>query len=144
MTKNEALNKVEEILEEAKVGILATTGNDGRPHMRWMTPAIVRGRSNVIFTVTAPHFPKVIDLEAHPDVEWMIQTPALDKIVNLKGKMNILDNPTIKAEILEDIGNRLSMFWKVNEKMEFLVLETVIEEVTYFCPMKGNKETVIF
>lgn len=145
MTKHELMYKVEQILETTHAGILATLDQDGKPRMRWMTPAIVKGRADALFAVTSPDFHKVAQLEAHPDVEWMIQTQALDQIVNLKGKINVLDNPSIRSEVMEYLGKQLTVFWRVNtEKTDFLVLETVIEEATFFRPMKGEKETVTF
>jgi len=145
VTQLEIMCKLEEILEEVKAGILVTIDANGRPHMRWMTPSCIKDRPNTIFTVTSPQFPKVEDLNIHPYGEWMIQTRSLNQIVNLRGKVNLLNQPSLKSELLENIGDRLTMFWKVNEnKMDFLVLETVIEEGIYFEPMKGIKEKVFF
>lgn len=145
MTKHEVMYKVEQILETTHAGILATLDQDGKPRMRWMTPAILRERAGVLFAVTSPDFEKVMQLETHPEVEWMIQTRALDQIVNLRGKMNLLDNPSIRSEVMEHLGKQLTVFWRVNpEKTDFIVLETVIEEATFFRPMKGYKETVHF
>ena len=145
MTKHELMYKVEQILETTRAGILATLDQDGKPRMRWMTPAILKGRADVLFAVTSPDFHKVAQLEARPEVEWMIQTRDLDQIINLKGKMNVLDNPSIRSEVMESLGKQLTVFWRVHtEKTDFLVLETVIEEATFFRPMKGEKETVYF
>jgi uncharacterized pyridoxamine 5'-phosphate oxidase family protein len=53
--------------------------------------------------------------------------------------------PIIKSEVMEHLAKRLTVFWKVNtEKTDFIVLETIIKEATYFQPMKGHKETVQF
>jgi general stress protein 26 len=145
MNQNELMYKVEQILNDSNAGILATIDKDGTPRVRWMTPAILKGRLNALFAVTSPEFEKVVQLDSRPEVEWMIQTRALDQIVNLRGKINILDNPSIRSEVMEHLGRKLRVFWKVNtETTEFLVLETVIEEATFFRPMKGYKETVHF
>jgi general stress protein 26 len=145
MNQHEIMYKVERILEDAKAGVLATIDKNGNPRMRWMTPTTLKGRPNVLFAVTAPDFGKVVQLDAHPEVEWMIQTRALDQIVNLRGKINILDNPAIKSEVMEHLAKRLTVFWNVNtEKTDFIVLETIINEATYFQPMKRHKETVQF
>jgi pyridoxamine 5'-phosphate oxidase len=75
----------------------------------------------------------------------MIQSRSLNQVITLNGKTNILDNPSIKSEILESVGDRLTMFWKLNEDlMEFVVLETVIEEAEYYQPMKGMAQHVEF
>ena len=45
----------------------------------------------------------------------MIQSKALDRIINIKGFINIIDNPSMKTEILQTIGKRLNVvIWKVN------------------------------
>ncbi len=145
MNQHEIMYKIEQLLEDSKTGILATVDKKGNPRMRWMTPTILKGRPNVLFAVTSPDFVKVVQLGIHPEVEWMIQTRSLNEVVNLRGKINILDNPAIKSEVMEHLAKRLTVFWRVNiEKTDFIVLETIIEEVTYFQPMKGHKETVHF
>ena len=144
MNVHEIMNKISSILEDAKAGVLATVDTSGRPHMRWMTPTLVQGRPGTIFAVTSPQFAKAIHLASHPEAEWMLQTRSLDEIVNIKCRINILDNPSIKAEILEAVGKKLTVFWKVNNTMDFIILETVIEEATYLSPMKGIREVVYF
>lgn len=145
MKIQEMMEKIEFILEDAKAGILATSDKDGRPHMRWMTPAVLKEWPQTIFAVTSPHFHKIIQLSSGNKVEWMLQTRALDQIVNIKGVINVLDNPSLKAQIMEAIGKKLTVFWNINnEKTDFIVLETIIEEAAYFAPMKGIKETLNF
>jgi hypothetical protein len=56
--------------------------------------------------------------------------------------VNVVDNPSLKSEVLESIGKRLEVFWRVNRKTEFLVLETVITEATFFRPLERKKEIV--
>ncbi len=145
MNTHDIMYKVEQILEDAHTGVLATIDEYGNPRMRWMTPAVVKGRPGVLFAVTSPDFHKVVQLNACADVEWMIQTRALDQIVNLRGKINVLDNPSIRTEVMEHLARQLTVFWRVNtENTDFIVLETILEEATYFRPMKGYKETVHF
>lgn len=145
MNQNEMMYKVEQILESARAAVLATIDEQGNPRMRWMTPAVVRGRSGALFAVTSPDFQKIVELNKHAEVQWMIQTRALDQLVNLKGKINVLDNPSIRSEVMEHLAKQLTVFWRVNtESTDFIVLETIIEEATYFRPMKGYKETVTF
>jgi hypothetical protein len=44
----------------------------------------------------------------------------------------------MKAEVMEGIGRRLNVFWRVNkDPSKLVVLETVIEEAEYFEPMKS-------
>ncbi len=145
MNSHEVMYKVEQILENSRAGVLATLDKQGNPRMRWMTPSVVRGRPGFLFAVTSPDFEKVVELDVHADVQWMIQTRALDQVVNLKGTMTVLDSPSIRSEVMEHIAKRLTVFWRVNtEHTDFIVLETHIEKATYFRPMQNYKETVRF
>ena len=75
----------------------------------------------------------------------MIQTCDLKEIVKIHGTVNIIDNPATKSELLEILGPRLAMFWKINaDTEEFVILETVIQMAEYYKPMNGIVETVIF
>jgi general stress protein 26 len=145
MNQTELMDKVEQILDDSKTGVLATVDGDGCPHMRWMTPKTLRGRPGALFAVTSPGSAKALHLESNPHVQWMIPTRSLAQIVLLRGRVNIIDNPSLKSEIVENLGKRLGMFWKINPHgQDFVVIETVIEEATLFLPMKGEKTTVKF
>lgn len=145
MNQQALMHALEQILDDSKTGILATVDSDGKPRLRWMTPVLLKDRVGVIFAVTSPHFLKTAQITEHPDAAWMIQTRSLSRIVTLQGKINVLDNPFIKTEIIEAVGQRLSMFWKLNsEDMEFVVLETVLERAEYFEPLQGVKHTLSF
>lgn len=145
MNNQEMMNKIEAVLEDAKAGILTTVDIEGRPHARWMTPVVLAPWPEIIFAVTSPDFPKILQLDANNNVEWMIQTRALDQIINVRGGINILDNPSLKAQVMEAIGKKLTVFWKINnEKTDFVILETIIDEASWYAPMKGMREVVRF
>lgn len=145
MTKTDIMAEVEIALEESKTAVLATVDDSGRPHTRWMTPAVLKDRPNVLFSITSSGFEKAKHLDTNQEAEWMIQTPSLDTVINLRGRINIIDNPSLKTEVLESIGKKLTAFWKLNEKQEnLLVLETIIEEGMFFKPMRGVKSRVRF
>jgi pyridoxamine 5'-phosphate oxidase len=144
METKEILGELESVLESAKVGLLATVDGEGRPAMRWMTPAVMRGRPASLYAVTSPNFRKVVHLQANPKVEWQFQTRDLNRVLNLKGNVRIIDNPSLKSEVMEAIGDRLQIFWRVNVETDFVVLETQIQEITVFYPMQKRKETVSF
>ena len=145
MTKRDIMAEIGKMLDDAKTALLATVDGEGRPHMRWLTPAVVRGRVGALYNVTAPNSTKLEQLRANPYVQWMIQTRALDKIITANGKINIVENPSIRTEVLETVGDRLRVFWKIHESdWELVVLETIIERATYYLPMKNKKETVEF
>jgi general stress protein 26 len=145
MDAREIMQRVEAIIEAHGTGLLATVGDDGGPRMRWLTPAVLRGRQGALYVLTAPLFAKVGQVRAHPRVEWMFQTPALDEIVTLRGRINVVENPSLRAEALEVIGPRLRAFWKLaHDGGDLAVLETVIDEATRYLPMLGRKDTVRF
>jgi len=145
MNKPEMMHKIEAVIEDAKAGILATVGADGRPHARWMTPVVLAPWPENLFAVTSPDFPKIQQLEQQPRVEWMLQTRSLDQIINIRGVIRIVDNPSFKAQVIEAIGKKLTVFWTVSKgKTDFVVLETIIEEAAWFSPLKGLREVVSF
>ena len=145
MNNREMMRKIEIVLEDAKAGILATNDAHGHPHARWMTPVLLAEWPETLFAVTAPDFPKIMQLDANNRVEWMLQTKALDQIINIRGGINILDNPSLKAQVMETIGKKLTVFWNVNkDKTDFVILETVIDKACWFAPTKGLRETVVF
>jgi general stress protein 26 len=145
MTSQELMNKLEGIIENAKAGILATTDESGCAHMRWLTPIVIKQRPGCLYAFTTAGSAKTIHLEKTPAVEWMVQTRSITEVVNIRGHIRMVDNPALKAEIMEKIGSRLTVFWKANpNKDDLIVLETVIEEAVYFKPMKAIRETVKF
>lgn len=145
MNKQQMMDKIVAVLDDAKAGILTTVDRDGKPRARWMTPLILPQWPGTVFAVTSPDFPKVLQLDANNQVEWMVQTRSLDQVINISGGINILDNPSLKAQVIEAIGQKLAVFWKVNtSSTDFVVLETIIDEAVWFKPMKGERETVRF
>ncbi len=136
---------LESILDNAKTAILATVDSEGKPHTRWMTPAILRDRPGAIYAVTSPDFAKISQLESNPNAQWMFQTKMIDKIATVNGRINVIDNSAMKSEVIEGIGRRLTVFWRVNtDATKLVVLETVMEEGVYFEPMNAKKETITF
>lgn len=145
MTPQELMNKVEIIIDDAKAGILSTTDSDGNPHMRWLTPVVLKQRPGCVYAVTTPGSAKTIHIENKPNVEWMLQSRGITEVVNLRGIITAVDNPALKSEIFEGLGSRLTVFWKANpDRDDFIVLETAIQEGSYFKPMKAIKEIVKF
>lgn len=145
MDQQECWRKLDDIIDDSKTGVLATTDASGCPRLRWMVPALLPGRIGVIYAVSAPGTPKIAQLTARPEVEWMIQTRALTQAMNLRGRMNVLDFPAIRREVLEVIGRRLSAFWKYPaDSASMVVLETVVSEACYYIPMKGTMVVTSF
>jgi len=143
MKVSEVLDKLEAVLDDSKVGVLSTINSDGNPKARWMSPSVLRGREGFLYAVTSPKFKKSVQIEAHPEVHWLIQSKALDRVVSIRGKINIIDNPSFKSEVITSIGEGLNMFWHINQNSdEMVVLETVMEEVEYFEPLGGIRAKV--
>lgn len=145
MDQNAVMQKAADILAEARTGILTTVDADGKPHARWMTPTLLNGRTRALYAVTSPHSAKAAHLAASPTAEWLLQTPALTEVLTVTGRVNVIDNPALKAEVIEAVGERLRVFWKVNpQQVDIVVLETVIESASFFLPMKGTRQVIEF
>jgi len=137
MEFREILSDLKSLLSESKVGTLATIDEDGYPHSRWMTPAFLPRLPGRIYALTGPRFDKARFIKANPKVEWTFQSRTLDRIITLRGKASVLDEPGIKVEVMEAIGPNLEVFWRVNPKAgELVVLETLVETATLFLPLR--------
>jgi len=139
MDKHEVILEIQNLIEETKTAVLSTIDEKGKPHLRWMSPVIFDGAVDLIYAVTAPESEKIKNITGQPGVEWMFQDKTLNTVITVKGIINIVDNPSLKSNILEVISRRLQVFWKVNQNLtDFIILETIIEEAVYFKPMKGE------
>ncbi|MFW5715585.1 MAG: pyridoxamine 5'-phosphate oxidase family protein [bacterium] len=145
MKQGDFLFELEEMIDDAKTGLLATVDSEGRPRMRWMTPAILKDRSGALYAVTSRDFAKREQLEARPKVQWMFQSRCLDKILYVEGSVNVVENSSMLNEVLEVVGPRLRVFWKMNnDETSLVVLETVMESGAVYMPMTGIKERTSF
>ena len=127
------------VLDNSHVAVMTTVDKDGKPHSRWMVPAVIRGRRGSLYAVTAPHFAKVEQLAADDRVSWLIQSKSLDEIVEAQGRAEVIDNPALKSDVLEALGRNLSTFWRVHpDETELVVVETTIDELIYLRPMQGE------
>jgi general stress protein 26 len=145
MEPSTVLDLLQEIIEDAKTAILATVDEQGTPRMRWVTPAFLKGRRGAIYTITSPEFAKANHIEKNPRIEWLFQTRGLTTIMNIRGKISILRNASIRSETLEVVSPRLHAFWMMRkEESDLIVLETLIEEATILFPRSGHRETVTF
>jgi len=142
MEYHEILSAVRALIDEVKFGILATLDADGAVWQRWMSPVIIPRMPESLFCVSSIQFRKIPQIEAHAKVSWIFQTPSLERIATLRGTASIIHDPMLSAEVLEAIGPRLRVFWKYSENpSDMAVIETRIEELEYFVPLKGMKET---
>jgi hypothetical protein len=98
-----------------------------------------------VYALTAPRFSKVVHVRAHARVEWMFQTPTLDEVISIRGLLNVVENPSLRSEVLEVLGPRLQTFWKLaHDARDLVVLETVADEAVRYLPMQGKKDIVRF
>ena len=145
MDKNEILNIIERLVDAAKTAVLATVDAENWPHIRWMTPVRLRGRPEALYAISSTQLAKTAQLARNPCVEWMFQDQTLREVVIVRGRVNLIDNPALKSEVLEAVGLRLAAFWKANQQgTGLVVLETVIDEAIYYLPLEGRRTRVRF
>jgi general stress protein 26 len=145
MTPSELMHQLGDLIEESETGLLSTVDSTGKPHARWMTPTVLGDRRNVVFAVTCPRSSKIAQIQSNPNVAWTFHSKKLNRVVSVSGVMNILDNPSLKNEVIESLGPRLETFWKIDcAGTDLVVLETVVEEGTMLQPSSGARETIKF
>jgi len=144
MTKEELMKKFRLVLDETPQALLATVTAEGFPAMRYMSPAMVTGNDRCLYAITAAHFPKVADLALHPLVSWMLTSPKTREIYSFRGKIALVEDPRFKSELLEEIGQGLEMFWRLNDDPSDLVcLETTLLSAEYFNPKTAEKVQMV-
>lgn len=127
------------------VGLLATVDERGAPHVRWLVPTILHDRPGALYALSLSKSGAVAQARSNPSVEWLIQTPTLDEIITLRGRMNVVDTPSLRMEVLDTIGPRLWNFWKLADGREdMVVLETVIETAVHYLPMEGRTSSACY
>ncbi len=145
MNQHEMLTKIEALIEESKVGLLATTDSQGKPRVRWMTPTIIPNRGNAIYCFSEEDAMKILDIQHEAEVKWLIQTNDLTEVVSARGETYIANNPALKSEVLEILIPQTTKLWTPNiSETETVVLETVIREATYYRPRENMQVTVKF
>ncbi|MCE1245916.1 MAG: pyridoxamine 5'-phosphate oxidase family protein [Firmicutes bacterium] len=145
MTKRELIQILEIMIDETRVGILSTADEKAKPHITWLTPALQAGRPDAIFSITGAATKKVANLKENPHCQWVFQNRSISEVLTLNGVTNIIDNPSLKTEIIQSIGKKLTVFWKLNQDMaDYVVLETIITDASYFRPSDGMRESVKF
>lgn len=144
MNANELMQVVRGLLDDTKTAILATSGPDGVPRVRWMTPAVLDEWPNELFCLTSPESVKAGQIKPNREVEWMVQSATLDRVVHLRGRAVLVDNPAARAIVVERLSGRLAHFWRNHEPDDCVVLETVLTEATIQWTISGREETVRF
>ena len=145
MDSREVMNRIGALIEAHGVGLLSTVDGEGKPHVRWITPTLLPESFGVLYALTASGFSTLAQVRKHAHVEWMFQAPTLDEVINVRGLVNVVENPSLRSEVLEALGPRLHTFWKLApDTRDLIVLETVVQEAVRYLPMKGSKDVVRF
>jgi general stress protein 26 len=145
MTKHEILSIIESMIDETHAAVLSTVDSSCAPHSRWVTPGCMKDRMGAIFMITSSNMAKIDQIKSNQSVFMLFQTSVLDKIVSVEGKTYVIENPSLRSEVLECIGKHLHAFWKINSpEKDLVVLELIIEQATLYNPLNGSKLTVNF
>ncbi len=103
-----------------------------------MTAATLPGEHRFMYCVTGSGSVKVADLENNDKVQWSFQSASLDEVVTLEGRALVLDNPELKAQVLEQLGSDLQAFWRVQpDPKRLVVIETEIDNARLYRPMEN-------
>jgi len=135
----EPIEELRALLDTAKVGFLTTIGTDGYPHGRWMTPTMLPGEPRFLYCVSMAVSRKAMEIQKDQKVFWSFQTASLGKVIAARGSAVVLDNPQLKAQVLESIGPNLANFWRINpDAKQLIVIETALERVSLYRPAEGT------
>ncbi|OHD21844.1 MAG: hypothetical protein A2Y38_10980 [Spirochaetes bacterium GWB1_59_5] len=139
MKSTEPMDELRALVDTVKVGFLSTLGIDGYPHTRWMTTTMLPGEHRFLYCVSMAGSRKVADIQSDEKVTWSFQAASINKVVTINGSAVVLDNPQLKAEVLEVLGPNLSNFWRINpDPGHLIVIETAIEHVSLYLPAEGT------
>ncbi len=128
MNDKQQFGALDDIIDEAGIGVLATVDSDGRPHMRWMTAGTEKSRPGAIFCVSHRDAGKISQIESDSHVQWLFSSG--DRTATVNGQASIVDNPAVHAGVIELLGGRLERFWKQGlEPDNIVVLETIIGDI---------------
>lgn len=145
MDQTEFMSRIDRLLEQTKTAVMTTIDADGQPRARWMTPGILHSRPYSLFCITTPESYKTLDIKNPSPVSWMVQNKSLTEIANCQGDLYLVDDPSLKQEVLELVAKHLVVYWKMNEAPnDFMVLETVLRSGSVFEPMENRREMVTF
>lgn len=136
------LEALRSLVADVHIGLLISQGLDSYPESRWMTVTLLERERYCLYSVSIAGTRKLRDIEADDRVAWSFQSPSLDRIVTVRGRVAVLDNPRLKAEVLEHLGSRLENFWKINpDPGKLVVMETCIEKATLYLPEENYMVT---
>lgn len=131
MKNSEPIRALKELVDSVRVGLLCTMAADGTPRSRWMTATMLSGEPEFLYSLTISGSRKLDDIRANPRVSWSFQDPSLHVVANVSGTCTIIENPQLKARILETLGNALERFWHAHpEPGSLVIIETEIQDIS--------------
>ena len=138
MMEHNPLEVLHSLVSEMHVGLLISQGPESYPDSRWMTVTLLEREPHCLYSVSIEGTRKVKEIKIQDKVSWSFQSPSLDRIVSVHGRAAVLDNPRLKAEILENLGSQLENFWKIHpDPGKLVVIETYVEKATLYLPVKN-------
>lgn len=135
-------SEVDSVLGESYLSVLSNSGADGNVNARWMAVTRISEDDYNFYAVTDPMSSKCISLEMNPDAHLMLQTPDLRTVISISGEVSVIDNPSLRAQIMEKMGSKLSTFWKVSGASDFVALEIRVKSGEVYTPMKGVRKHI--
>jgi general stress protein 26 len=124
--------------------VFVTAGPSGQPHATWMG-TVASPRLDRILTMTSPTSRKVLNLLRNPQVEWMLSDESMERILYLRGQARVLEKPEeVEAAWATLTDKSRAWFFRFRDEvgMQFLILETVVEEIEYREPPEDRAEIV--
>ena len=139
MKQKAPIDELRALIDAVRTGMLSTVGDDGYPHLRWVTAATLQGQKGFIYCVSVGGTKKVADIAQNDRVAWSFQSVTLDRIVTVAGRARVMEIPELKAQVLKALGRNLDIFWRINpDPGHLVVIETTIENLSLYRPAEGS------
>ncbi len=127
--RSEILAEAVEVVNNARLGVLATVDENGVPQARWMTiGALVEG-VRVIYTITREDSRKLAQIEKNPTVCWVFAEPDYRRGVTLYGRAYPDYSPMLRQKVWDQVADHHLLFCVQCEESELIVLTTIVDRV---------------
>lgn len=138
ISEQDMLAKAVRLVNETFVGMLSTVDSEGRPHSRWMGSAMSVNGVRSLFTLTGKGTRKVQQIQRNPAVAWVFSAEDFSDVVTLRGQAVVHEAPMVAQQVwdrLIDCTRTYVMGALSNEEqLEFVAIETMIDEVEILSP----------
>ena len=102
MTKDEIIAIAVELVGARKPFVLGTVDAAGQPQMRWMGD-LLREEPLVIWMAGGAQSRKVVQLQAHPQAQLILQAPDFSTVVTLSGRCETCTDAASKQKVWDGI-----------------------------------------